>query len=272
MKAWFIPLADPCVNGRTGPPRRAVRHALGLLLVAWLPAVGLAAEVQRFATESFLPYIDATAPEGGYYPALVRRVMARQGIEVEFIERPWARAHSETVEGRFDGSFPYLRSAEREAQLLFSDPLLTVPSFLFVRRDTAARGAERVLREGRRTCYLRDSLLPQRVEAKVAAGELEVVRVDDMAQCFRMLMASRVDFVSAGVYNGRITLRRLFGDGALPIVMVGEALDESTLHLVWPRSDPRAAARREAFNAALRALREEGEVDRLRERLLPQDD
>ena len=115
---------------------------------AGLVILGLAAGVhasaaspeQRFATAEFLPYIDRSAPEGGYYPALVARVLAHHGERAVFIDRPWARAHEETRAGRFDGSFPYVRSPAREREFLFSDPLLEVPSLLFVRRDTLARG------------------------------------------------------------------------------------------------------------------------------------
>ncbi|MGL6290891.1 MAG: substrate-binding periplasmic protein, partial [Silanimonas sp.] len=177
-----------------------------------------------------------------------------------------------TRRGRFDGSFPYLRSAARERDFLFSEPLLVVPSRLFVRRDDATRRSDadrdRRIREARRTCYLRDSILPAPIEARAADGQLEVVRVDDMAQCFRMLEAGRVDFVSAGAYNGRSTLQRMFGE-ASPIVAIGGPIDASTLHLVWPRSDPRAEARRAAFNASLAELRASGEVAALQERLLP---
>lgn len=245
-------------------------------LAALLCAVGFPAPVvgeQRFATAEFLPYIDRSAPEGGYYPALVARVLAHHGDRAVFVDRPWARAHEETRAGRFDGSFPYLRSPSREREFLFSEPLLEVPSLLFVRRDTVATGGDaerdRRIAAARRTCYLRDSLLPTPLEARAAAGALEVVRVDDMAQCFRMLEAGRIDVVAAGAYNGRSTLRRLHGAGG-PIVALGGAIDVSTLHLVWPRSDPRAAARRTAFNASLAELRRSGEVDRLQAWLLPQ--
>lgn len=228
---------------------------------------------QRFATSEFLPYIDRTAPEGGYYPALVTRVLAHHGERAVFVDRPWARAHEETRAGRFDGSFPYLRSPAREREFLFSDPLLEVPSLLFVRRDTLAGGGDvernRRMQSARRTCYLRDSLMPTPLEARVAAGGLEVVRVDDMAQCFRMLEAGRVDVVAAGAYNGRSTLRRLHGAGG-PIAAVGGAIDVSTLHLVWPRRDPRAEARRLAFNASLAELRRSGVVADLQARLLLQ--
>jgi len=257
-----------------GGARRWV--ALALLLVPMAAgAVAPEAPVQRFATAEFLPYIDRSAPEGGYYPALVSRVLAHHGQRAVFVDRPWARAHEETRAGRFDGSFPYLRSAEREREFLFSDPLLEVPSLLFVRRDTLAGGGDaerdRRIAAARRTCYLRDSLLPAPIEVRVASGALEVVRVDDMAQCFRMLEAGRIEFVAAGAYNGRSTLHRLYGLRG-PIVALGGAIDASTLHLVWPRSDPRAEARRTAFNASLSALKRSGEMVSLQARLLPQSE
>jgi len=90
-----------------------------------------------------------------------------------------------------------------------------------------------------------------------------------MAQCYRMLEVGRIDFVAAGAYNGRSTLHRLYGRSG-PIVALGGAIDASTLHLVWPRSDPRAEARRMAFNASLAALTRSGDVAALQARLLPQ--
>lgn len=227
------------------------------------------AEVMRFATAEFLPYVDLRTPEGGFYPALIRRVLAHHGARAEFVERPWARAHVETAEGRFDGSVPYLWSAERERQFLFSDPLLAVPSYLFVHRDWRPADPAALVGTLRRTCYLRDSLLPEPLQRRVERGELVVVRVDDMAQCFRMLAAGRIEAVSAGIYNGRATLQRMYGK-APPIVPVGEPLDNDTLHLVWPRSRPESEARRAAFNASLAALRQSGEVAALEARLLPQ--
>lgn len=246
-----------------------VMAALGAALPSAVAARN--AEIQRFATAEFPPYVDRSAPEGGYYPALIRRVLAHHGARVAFVERPWPRAHLETARGRFDGSFPYLHSAARAREFLFSDPLLRVSSHLYVRRGQAATPPDDLVREARRTCYLRDSLLPPSIESRIAEGGLRVVRVDDMAQCFRMLEAGRVDFVCAGVFNARATLQRVFGD-APPVVAIGAPLDDSTLHLVWPRSDPRSEARREAFNASLRALEEAGEVSRLQRRLLPQGD
>lgn len=250
--------------------RRLLVLFLLLLAEGAGPALAQGGErpVQRFATGEFLPYIDLRTAEGGFYPALIRRVLAEHGETVEFVERPWARAHAETAAGRFDGSFPYLRSPAREREFLFSDPLLAVPSYLFVRADRLPEDPARLVRILSRTCYLRDSLLPPPLQVRVERGELAVVRVDDMAQCFRMLAAGRIEAVPAGIYNGRATLRRMYGAGA-SIVPVGEALDNETLHLVWPRAKPESETRRRAFNASLAALRQRGEVAALEARLLP---
>jgi fatty acid synthase len=59
-------------------------------------------------------------------------------------------------------------------------------------------------------------------------------------------------------------------DPADLVVIVGGAIDVSTLHLVWPRRDPRAEARRVAFNASLAELRRSGVVADLQARLLLQ--
>ncbi len=240
-----------------------------LILIAALQAVcALAAEkVQRLATDEFLPYIDRSQPEGGYYPALISRVLAENGERAEFVYRPWMRAHLETRDGRFDGSFPYLRSEERERDFLYSDSLLEVDAYFFVRADAAWGAAPLEQVYGKRTCYLQDSLLPEPLQNALANHAFQIERVTDIAQCFRMLEAGRIDFVAAGSYNAWATIRRLYGEKPV-FKTVGPRLDRTSLHLVWPRSNPLSESRREAFNAALKALKESGEVARLQQRLL----
>jgi polar amino acid transport system substrate-binding protein len=240
-----------------------------ILMVALQAVCALAAEnVQRLATDEFLPYIDRSQPEGGYYPALISRVLAESGERAEFVYRPWLRAHLETRDGRFDGSFPYLRSAERERDFVFSDSLLDVEAHFFVRAEQV--WSERPLEQvsGKRTCYLQDSLLAEPLQKLLEANAFRIERVSDMAQCFRMLAAGRVDFVSAGSFNAWATIKKIYGEEH-PFKTVGPALDRTPLHLVWPRSNPLSESRREAFNAALKRLRDSGEVARLQRELLP---
>ncbi len=243
-----------------------------ILMVALHAACAVAAEkVQRLATDEFLPYIDRSQPEGGYYPALISRVLAESGERAEFVYRPWLRAHLETRDGRLDGSFPYLRSAERERDFLFSDSLLEVDAFFFVRADSTWSEAPLEQVYGKRTCYLQDSLLPDSLEKALANHAFQVERVTDIAQCFRMLEAGRIDFVSAGWFNALATIKKIYGDKH-PFKTVGPRLDRTSLHLVWPRSNPLSEARRHAFNASLKRLRDSGEVARLQRELLPHND
>ena len=108
------------------------------------------------------------------------------------------------------------------------------------------------------------------LQESLEANAFRIERVSDMAQCFRMLAAGRVDFVSAGSYNAWATIKKIYGDQH-PFKTVGPALDRTSLHLVWPRSNPLSESRRDAFNVSLKALRDSGEVARLQRELLPRE-
>lgn len=254
--------------------RQGLVPSAALLMLAWCTPAAQASspnrpvETQRFATETFAPYVDLERPSQTFYPALVTAVLSDHGQRAVFVERPWERASKETAEGAFEGSFPYLYSEARARVFLFSDPLLSVPSYLFVRRDKTGEDPDTLVMRIKTTCYLRDSLLPERLQLRVDRGQVTVTRVDDMAQCFRMLASGRVDAVSAGVYNANATLRELFGED-IPIVAVGRPLDRATLHVVWPRRNPESEERRQLFNQSLRRLRQNGEWARLKAELLP---
>lgn len=242
-----------------------------LLVMALLLLLGGAAWAQpsalRMVSNEFPPYVGKELPQQGFYAALVRRVLAEQGLELELHFQPPARAHASVAAAQFDAAFPMLRTPEREREFLFSDPLLLVRSYLFVRPDSPIAGLGDL--PGKRSCHLQDSNQPEPVQRLVDAGSVKVERVAQMFQCFEMLTRGRVDFLALSDY-GAWAAARLATAGPDGFKRVGAPLSQGLLHLVWPRAEPRSAARAAAFNKALTELRRRGVTAQLERELLPE--
>lgn len=239
----------------------------GFALLGLLAASAPAAQgVQRMVSNEFPPFVGQNLPQQGFYPALVRQVLAEQGQKLELHFQPPARAHASVAAGEFDAAFPFLRTPARERELLFSEPLLQVRSFLFVRADSTISGLADL--GGLQSCHLRDSNQPEPVQRLVNAGSVSVVRVGQMVQCFEMMARGRVDFVALSDYGGWAAAQQSSA-GLAAFKRIGTPLALGSLHLVWPRQDARAPARAAAFNAALADLRRRGVVQQLERELLP---
>ncbi|MBH9552146.1 substrate-binding periplasmic protein [Inhella gelatinilytica] len=235
-------------------------------LLLWACAVPAQATLWRVVTNDFPPYVGADLPQQGFYAALIRRVLAEQSLQMELHYQPPARVRVSILEGQFDAAFPLLRTTERERDLVFSDPLLSVRSYLFVRADSTITGLADL--PGKRSCHLQGSNQPVPVQRMVDDGIVKIERVAHTPQCFEMLARGRVDFVALSDYAGWAGARQSTA-GLSAFKTVGGPIAYGYLHLVWPRQDPRAQARAADFNRVLADLRRRGVVKELEQTLLP---
>lgn len=90
-----------------------------IVVCAAVLAVGLArpaCAAEQFALvtgEDYPPFADPRLPGGGLATILVRQVVAALGATARVDFLPWRRGYEDTLRGRYDGTFPYVRTPER---------------------------------------------------------------------------------------------------------------------------------------------------------------
>lgn len=234
------------------------------LVAAFASRAGAQPESVVLATgDDFPPFVDQYLPDGG----LTARIVARAFEEAEFVVSelrwlPWQRAISLTRQGQVDATFPWSETDDRREQFLFSDPILVIPNYAWVREtdDFAPTSIDDV--RGRRFCR------PVGYATLGALAEFELQgtatreAAGSMADCFRMLMVGRVDFVSANRFDAQNAISAAgLANGV--VVRLDLMLAEARQSLIVGRANPRADTIIAAFNAGLGKLRATGEIDRL---------
>ena len=103
-----------------------IRLLLPLTISLLLSGLASAAPVQLVTGDDYAPFTDRELPQGGMLTELVQQALLQAGHQPKLSWLPWKRGYQATLRGQFDVTFPYLKTAEREADYLFSAPLYEI--------------------------------------------------------------------------------------------------------------------------------------------------
>lgn len=212
--------------------------------------------------EDYPPFADARAPGGGLAVLLVQQVMRRMNTTATIDTAPWRRGYEETLRGRYDATFPYVRTAEREREFLYSDALFHVRQSVFM--PTARRFAYRGHADlkGRRVCTPLGHAPAPVIQALIDSREAERIVAPSAASCPGLLVADRADYFIQDLRIGQALVAK--AGLTRDIVAVSDPpFGISEIHLIVPRARADAAGLIARFNAALAQVRTSGDYDRL---------
>lgn len=272
------------VAGRAG--RAALGAVLAGLLLCMAPVRPSAGEAQSgpgpgpvpapytgldlVTGNDYAPYTGEDLPGGGLVTELVRQSFAVGGRRFDVRFLPWKRGYDGVVLGRFLATFPYVRTPEREREVLFSDPVVEVRQYVYLSKRSAMEfhgggiggnsggGADF---RGRTVCQPAGYALPAELEEMVQLGRLTRHTPSDLGACVRMVAAGRADALVIDEYSGAASIARA---GLAEEIRVSEQpFAVVTLHLVVGRATPGADAMVAAFNDGLKMLKQQGIYDRL---------
>jgi polar amino acid transport system substrate-binding protein len=234
---------------------------LTLLLALPLPLTKPAgaqdmATIQLVTGNAYHPYTDESLPQGGLASAIVARVFADMGFKAEFTFLPWDDGYAQARDGQFIATFPYIVTAARKQDFLYTTELFQVRPSLFwnVTRKLRVNRLSDLM--GRSLCVPEGWAIDSYLATMTSGGGLSVVRGASIRDCFTRLHRGDVDVVSADRRLGQTltkqiapnrwsTNRRFVQDGV-------------PNHLLFTKRHPQAAQWVKAFDAAFAELRDSG--------------
>jgi polar amino acid transport system substrate-binding protein len=236
--------------------------AICAAVTAFFPPAGAAQSLALVTGEDYPPFADARAPGGGLAVLLVQQVMRRMNTTAMIDTAPWRRGYEETLRGRYDATFPYVRTADRERDFLYSDALFHVRQAIFMPAARRFAYREPADLKTRRVCtplgYAPALVLQTMIDNK----QVERVTVANAGTCPGLLLADRADFFIQDLRIGQALVAK--AGLTRDIIAVSEPpFGISEIHLIVPRARADAAGLIARFNAALARVRTSGDYDRL---------
>ncbi|MDO6693397.1 transporter substrate-binding domain-containing protein [Aliiglaciecola sp. 3_MG-2023] len=92
-------------------------------------------KVIHLSSGEWAPYSGETLPQKGIASVVVKTVFEQMGYSVDLQFMPWELAYSKAQlaqqNSQIRGTYPYIKTPERENQFYFSDPIIDVPNGIF---------------------------------------------------------------------------------------------------------------------------------------------
>lgn len=211
------------------------------------------------------PLAATTEPGGGIAVRIVRAAFAELGDDVQIDVLPWVRGYTKVLAGQYQATFPYIRTAEREHDFVFSDPLYIDAVYLYIRSGVSFKPGSPGALKGKSLCVPHGWAIPQvasLIEA-VNRGELRIERPIDVFSCAQMVASGRVDAFSAHQALGDLMLSKLKDQSYGNVQRSAAPLSRIEWYLIAPKNAQRSAELVEHFNTGLQRLRADGDYQRL---------
>lgn len=238
----------------------------GAALLILLLCASARAQVLHLATgDDYAPYTGKALPGQGMLTQVVRAALAEQGTAITLDWLPWNRGYLKAKRGDYDATFPYVRSAEREAEFLYSAPIYVAEQYIFSRAGDHVELDDLPAMSGRRLCYPLGWQPPAAVQQLLDQGVLHRHSPLGLQECAQLLLLKRDDLFVADRNLGDSALRSAGAD--MQRFHRSQApLQSNTLHLIVSRQHPHAAELIERFDRGLEALKTSGEYQRIVDR------
>lgn len=205
----------------------------------------------------YAPFSGEDLPQGGMMTEMVARAFKAVGLSYDMRFVPWKRGYDGVLAGKYVGTFPYIRTPERERDVLFSDPVMEVRQLVYISAKSSMEFRSPADFEGRVVCApVGYALLPE-LQAMASAGQLSRESAADLPSCVRMVATGRVDAFVIDEHTGRAAVAKA---GAKDSIRIAERpFSQVGLHLIVSKTNPEAAALLAAFNTGLKKVKETGE-------------
>ena len=232
--------------------------AAGFLLIV---SSGPTRAIELVTGNNYFPYTDERIPGGGISNIIVKAAFERMGQPANVTFMSWDDGYAGTRDGKFLATYPYIKTADRVEDFLYSEKLFSVRPHIFINYQIALLLEEPEDLIGRTLCVPKGWTIDNYLKKIADAGQLKVYNETTLIGCFQLLYQTRVDAVS---------IDRLLGTAAAKSVKNGAWFkvrrltnSSSSNYLIISKQTPNAQDWIDKFNAALDSLRRDGTISRL---------
>jgi polar amino acid transport system substrate-binding protein len=232
-----------------------------------VPAAAADSKVVLIGTGEWTPYVEQARADAGPLGRLMSAVFIRAGYRVQYAFYPWARDIYMLQKGQLDAVMPYICNAERQAFSLCSEAVVNSDLVLFHRVDKPFDWHTLKDLEAYSMALTKGYAYGEAFDNARAAGRFKVQDDSRDDAGIRLLLAQRVDAYLQDRAVGYAILKRSFtAEQQQQLQAHPQPVSRNALGLLLVKN-ARGEQLRQAFNAGLQLLRDNGDLQRLQQAL-----
>ena len=229
-----------------------------------LPSIN-AAKPNRvvIANGEWNPYFSENLQYYGVVSRIVKEAFESEGIEVEYVFRPWKRGMEEDKSGKWNGTMGWGKKPDRMEAFYYSDePVMVTVSALFYRKDNPLEWDTLSDLKGLKISGTAGYFYGKAIEAAEKNGEVIINRGPEDKLNFKKLCQGRTDVVINDLDVGYALIRtELTPEQASQITHHPAEPGSFPSYLLLSKDKGEHIHLMELFNKGLRKLHENGKVE-----------
>jgi polar amino acid transport system substrate-binding protein len=244
-----------------------ILRALALLLSGWtvLTCQAAPADMQLvLSNQEYPPYLGQNIAGYGLMSRVVTEAFRREKISVRYVFFPNNRTLQSARSGMVDGSLGWALTTERQQDLVFSDPVMSLNMVFFQRAGPQLTWRHLSDLKSYRIGITAGNTYSDEFARLQRSHVLHTEAVADDVTNFRKLLAHHIDLFPIDSEVGALELAQHFSpEQRQKLQAQGTAFWTADMRVVVWRGRPDAAELIRRFNRGLKQLRASGEFARL---------
>ena len=246
-------------SNRSLLPRQIVWLACFWTIFLSYPAFADTSTV-TLATLNWKPYVGKEIAGGGFTTEIVRQAFKRAGYQIKISYMPWVRVLSDVENGVFHAMYPAYYSESRSQVYALSDPIASGPLVLCKRSDRPLQ------------YHSLEDLKPYSIG--VVRGYVNTADFDNAhylnkktvnsdKQNLLKVLTGRIDLIVIDMYTALQIIDSAIPQAKGKVDFMKPPLEVKPLYVGFSRNRAGYRKRLEAFNQALREMKNEGLVQKI---------
>lgn len=220
-------------------------------------------KIVNIAVDEWPPYETASAEHYGGALRIITESFGLEGVDVGYVWMPWKRCLIMAASGEIDGAALSQRTAQREDNFYFSDPIMTVEKVFFHMKSSEFIWKNYDDLKGLTVGIPRGNVYGLEFENAKKEGKFETEEVvSQFEQNFKKLLYGRIHLFPAEKEAGYDYLRQHFSSQGHLFTHNPKSIQLVTYHLVLSKKIERNKQMIQHFNHGLRQLKRQGKDKR----------
>lgn len=237
-----------------------MRSLLILVIVTLAGVSSLSRAETIILTVGEYPPLDSqTLPHYGLIPRIVTEAFGLEGIAVEYIFLPWARAYSDSKNGLVNGTLQWFHSEERAKAHFYSDAILEESNVWFhLESEDFSWNSYADLKGKLIGARIGFTYSPEFYQA-IEDGVFRAIFLESNLQNLKMLFSHRIDAFIENLDVGYYGAREFYEPEQVKLITHhAKAVVTNTSHVLFSKRNPKSEYYLQRFNQGLKRLKVSG--------------